>query len=116
MFKVKKKFVFFIGWLGFIILTISSLASTGNDPQIIPHLDKIIHFSAYFGISFYWKQITENLKELYLFSLIWGYSILIEIIQPLTNRSFDYLDILANFFGVIAGISISQKIKVLKTY
>jgi hypothetical protein len=49
MFKVKKKFVFFIGWLGFIILTISSLASTGNDPQIIPHLDKIIHFSAYIG-------------------------------------------------------------------
>ena len=74
--------------------------------------DKLIHFFCflYLIIISWLSRITS--KELLLYVIVLAYGILIEIVQRfLPHRSFEYLDIFADFVGIIAGIII---IKILK--
>jgi VanZ family protein len=114
MFKVKKSLSYILGILILLGITYGSLDPYDGKAETLPYLDKAIHFSAYLFLSFYWKQVLNTIKGQYLFFVIWGYSILIEVLQPLTNRSFEYMDILANFLGVIAGISLAKKFQLIK--
>jgi hypothetical protein len=66
----------------------------------IPHFDKIIHFGLYFMFSFLLYKSFVELRLIIALSI--SYGAIIEFLQDVltTSRSFDWLDILANSFGV----------------
>jgi len=115
---VLKKNIFrilFIGWM--MCVTFSSLFSfsEGDIPKVsIPHFDKVVHFTFYFGAVVlgvlamweYKKGTTTLSKAIFLlifFAIIFG--IVIELIQLgyTSDRQGDVLDVLANTFGAICG-------------
>ena len=102
--------------LGIFYLTLIaflSLLPTSNLPDI-PYFsgeDKAIHFGMYAGLGFMacWSLNIRNnrLKSypiLLLFVFMWG--VIMEILQRLiaNGRSLEYLDMLANFAGAVAGL------------
>tara|TARA_R110000868_G_scaffold102146_7_gene281372 strand:+ start:36289 stop:36639 length:351 start_codon:yes stop_codon:yes gene_type:complete len=97
-------------------LSLFSLSSLGNYTHaiVIPHLDKVVHFTFYFVAtisgSFFLREIKEysiNLlqasNKMFLFSI--GYGMIIEVLQySITeNRHGDFFDFIANSLGAFTG-------------
>ncbi|MBT2162503.1 VanZ family protein [Zobellia barbeyronii] len=115
MLKNHKYTIAFIGWMVFV--TFSSLVSfSGTDAANIdiPNLDKVVHFSFYFGAAFlavfFIREVTNGsmaLRKAVLFALIGAvcYGIVIEVLQYslTTDRHGDIFDALANSVGAIIG-------------
>lgn len=91
-------------------------------------IDKVFHFSAYFGLTVIWqlfflvKSKQENMRPslwICFFAIIFG--IVIEILQDTltTYRSFESWDIVANTGGVMLAYAILYLVnpkKILKSY
>lgn len=107
-----------IGWIplvGFVIITISSLLPVVafKDSQLtdVNHLDKYIHFILYFvwmvslGPSILPQLDRYKIGRIYLPLSIFFYSVLLEVLQKVLalGRSFEVLDIITNFIGVLLG-------------
>ncbi len=98
-------------WLslgGLIILTISlgSLmppSSVQKDVFLIPHMDKVAHFIAYFILMAWFAQIYHTNKErLYCIVSFSLFGIILEILQGLSGiRQTDLMDALVNIGGVL---------------
>ena len=75
-------------------------------------LDKALHFLCFSYLTLItWLSRILN-KDLYVCVIVLAYGILIEIVQKsLPYRSFEYLDIFADFVGIIVGLTI---IKIFK--
>jgi len=88
--------------------------------RFVPYEDKILHAGAYFVMAFllflslahrprhstFRDLFTENRKGvLGSFSLTVIMGIVIEILQPLTGRSMELLDAIADASGALAGIA-----------
>ena len=78
---------------------------------VFPQIDKIVHFSMYFGMAFLacWSfEINrDRMKPLYLMLAgVFMYGVLMEILQRTMHngRNFDFKDMLANLTGAIVGI------------
>tara|TARA_B100001109_G_scaffold198535_1_gene165167 strand:+ start:35 stop:385 length:351 start_codon:yes stop_codon:yes gene_type:complete len=93
------------------IITILSIQEV-NIESSVNSLDKVLHFLCFSYLTLItWLSRILN-KELHVYVIVLAYGILIEIAQRyLPYRSFEYLDIFADFVGVIAGLII---IKILK--
>jgi VanZ family protein len=85
------------------------LSLTPAPPQaLLTFSDKLLHSAGYLALylscSFAYPQpATVNRKLFFLFF----YSILIELIQHfIPQRSFSFLDILANGFGLLSGVAL----------
>lgn len=111
----------FIAYLSLIIY--ASLTPPDNIPKIIviPHIDKIVHFTMYFGfcILFLWsidrgrirkgQKNQKTKKRLLIYpvglitAILWG--ITMEFLQKSMHlgRSYSELDMLANIAGAITG-------------
>ena len=91
--------------LGISIALISVLSIQEIDVQSSISLsDKFLHFSCflYLTIISWFSRIIY--KELWLYVIVLGYGILIEIVQIyIPYRSFEFLDIFADFAGILAG-------------
>jgi VanZ family protein len=77
-------------------------------------LDKWLHVGVFglLAIAFYSVMIRMSLKKvLFMLFLMTLYGFVIEVIQGLyiENRSFDMLDLLADFLGAAAGILFSRR-------
>ena len=83
-----------------------------NIESSVNYLDKALHFLCFSYLTLItWLSRILN-KDLHVYVIVLAYGILIEIVQRfLPYRSFEYLDIFADFVGVIAGLII---IKILK--
>ena len=69
--------------------------------------DKILHFLAYFCLANFVLKASETTKVTYLLIIIFSMGVLIEIIQGnLGLRYFEYMDIIANSLGILAGFLI----------
>ena len=69
--------------------------------------DKILHFLAYFCLANFVLKASETTKVSYLLIIIFSMGVLIEIIQGnLGLRYFEYMDIIANSLGILAGFLI----------
>jgi len=104
-----------IVWAASII--VASLASVRNLKKFriegLFELDKLIHFTMYFGLSiflsigFYYAQKIESKGRLFLYSFILSSSLgtILEVLQKVIteSRSFDYYDIIANIIGALIG-------------
>ena len=66
--------------------------------------DKLIHFSCFLYLTIItWLSRIIN-KELWLYVIVLAYGIMIEIVQMyIPYRSFEFLDIFADFVGILAG-------------
>lgn len=76
----------------------------------IPHFDKIIHFSMFTGFAFLWLfDSRENSVKFSILVLILSltFAAMSEIIQHffIPGRSGNYLDFLADFSGLIVGLT-----------
>ena len=93
------------------IVTILSIKEVNIEPSV-KFLDKALHFLCFSYLTFItWLSRILN-KDLHVYVIVLAYGILIEIVQRfLPYRSFEYLDIFADFIGIIAGLII---IKILK--
>jgi VanZ family protein len=91
--------------LGISIALISVLSIQEIDVQSSISLsDKFLHFSCflYLTIISWFSRIIY--KELWLYVIVLGYGILIEIVQIyIPYRFFEFLDIFADFLGILAG-------------
>ncbi len=77
-------------------------------------LDEALHFLcfSYLTLITWFSRILN--KDLHVYVIVLAYGILIEIVQRfIPYRSFEYLDIFADFVGIIAGFII---IKILKNF
>ena len=76
--------------------------------------DKALHFLCFTYLTLItWLSRILN-KDLHVYVIVLAYGILIEIVQRfLPHRSFEFLDIFADFVGIIAGFIF---IKILKNF
>jgi VanZ family protein len=80
----------------------------------IPHIDKIVHFLMYFGLTsviiFENRKLINNVRQLLLISLIpLFYGILMEVLQTVltTSRTGDIFDALFNTIGIFTSLLLS---------
>lgn len=93
------------------------------DPGInIPHLDKVVHFALFFVMSLlirnafeYEAQHTLRLIRLFCIFFAFAYGGTLELLQHyFFNRTGDWLDLLADVTGGIAGYQFYPEIKQLQ--
>ena len=80
---------------------------------VFPEIDKVVHFSMYFGLSFLacwsFELSRDKMKSIYLLLAgVFMYGVLMEILQRTMHngRNFDFKDMVANLTGAIVGIII----------
>ena len=93
------------------IITILSIQEVSIESSI-NFLDKALYFICFSYLTLItWLSRILN-KDLHVYVIVLAYGILLEIVQRfLPHRSFEYLDIFADFVGIIGGLII---IKILK--
>jgi VanZ family protein len=109
--------------LAFLIALVSLIPSSSMpDSSLfsIRFLDKIVHFSlyAFFGLVVMFESRCKNQCLLFhaiLITLVFVLSAVIEVLQAtvVATRSAEWLDLLANFLGLIAGYTGYRIIKFL---
>jgi len=107
-----------LGWAMVITLIFLSLAQI-QAPQLNSEFiaaDKLYHFIAYFGLMFWFAQITPPKNRWFIGINLLTMSLLIEIIQPYTGRNGDLYDLLANGLGILVAWLISFKADFLYRY
>jgi len=124
-----KNFIFIaIGYT--LLLTVGSLINTGGAIQAPDNFDKIVHFTAYFGLAFLWMlwRIVKHTSDKYRFKslvlisvLAIVYGVFMELLQGAltTYRKPDSWDVLANSIGVVMALItvllLIKNMRVLKT-
>ncbi len=121
-FETLKKIIKIIGFslvlICLLLITYLSLKSDIDVPFDFKNVDKVEHFIAYAGFSFSLTLLSLGISKRFsqgatfkslvicgvlpvLISLLYG--VLIEFVQPHFGRSFDVLDMLADFTGALVG-------------
>ena len=109
----------FLAILWTVGITIASLISLSNVEKVaIPGKDKAVHFVFYFIFIILWFFAFQLYKKskyfnLKLFLIAVFYGILMEFFQSVftKNREGDFYDAIANTFGALFGILISNLIQ-----
>ncbi len=74
--------------------------------------DKLLHFFCFLYLTIISWLSRIIFKELWLYVIVLAYGILIEIIQIyIPYRSFEFLDIFADFLGILVGIFLINFLK-----
>ena len=95
------------------ILCLSLLKINVYEPMDLQHIDKLHHSLAYFTLVTCWLFALQKKQSKYVIVLCCiFFGIVLEILQyAITNyRTGDYLDVLANSFGVILGVFVFNKV------
>jgi len=97
------------------IIAVLSLMPGRDLPHftVFPEIDKVVHFSMYFGLSFLacwcFEISRDRMKPIYLLLTgVFMYGVLMEILQRTMHngRNFEFMDMVANLTGAIVGIMI----------
>ena len=93
----------FILGISIVLISILSIQEIKVEPSI-NLIDKFIHFSCFLHLTIISWLSRIIYKELWLYVIVLAYGILIEIVQIyIPYRSFEFLDIFADFLGILAG-------------
>jgi VanZ family protein len=101
--------------LTLFITFISLVSLKGITPIKIENSDKIGHLLAYFVLSFSWFFAVKNkFNNFLIIILLISYGIIIEVLQEVLtlHRQADFIDVLANSFGVILAHLLYKKINI----
>ncbi|WP_420854551.1 VanZ family protein [Sneathiella marina] len=100
------KLFFYVWIIGIGVVTYFSLTPVNHSPDLgFLVYDKILHLSCYFILSVIACLAANSWNKRYLLSfmtLLVGIGI--EFLQPLTGRSFETADMIANLFGILMAI------------
>jgi VanZ family protein len=95
-----------------LAVTIALLTPGNAFPKLplFPHADKLVHVGLFGTHTFIWMRTIKDFKirKFYLLPLLLSFifPILLEYLQIIVpNRSFDYMDLLANFAGGVIGFT-----------
>ncbi|MGB0776741.1 MAG: VanZ family protein [Flavobacteriaceae bacterium] len=91
--------------IGIIVLSLTRIGAIVPSSEIT-FLDKIAHTFAYLVLSFLWSYVFRNSKRPWLLLVcLTLFGVILEVLQrTLTDfRTFDYMDMVANFIGVLFG-------------
>ena len=89
--------------ISIVVISILSIQHLEVEPSVNLN-DKLLHFSCFLYLTIISWLSRIIYKELWLYVIVLGYGILIEIVQIyIPYRSFEFLDIFADFIGVLAG-------------
>ena len=93
----------FILGISIILISFFSIQEIEVEPSV-NFGDKLLHFSCFLYLTIItWLSRIIN-KELWLYVIVLAYGILIEIVQMyIPYRSFEFLDIFADFLGILVG-------------
>lgn len=75
-----------------------------NVPQVANNFDKAFHFAGYMLLAILF-QFNRRRGVLVSLLVLTAYSLFDELTQPYVGRTFDWLDLLADFIGSSLGIS-----------
>jgi VanZ family protein len=93
----------FILAISIVVISILSIQHLEVEPSVNLN-DKLLHFSCFLYLTIISWLSRIIYKELWLYVIVLGYGILIEIVQIyIPYRSFEFLDIFADFLGILAG-------------
>lgn len=99
-----------------LFITFISLVSLKGMTQIkMENSDKIGHLLSYFLLSLSWFFALKNkFNNLLIIILLISYGIIIEVLQEVltVHRQADFIDVLANSFGVILAYLFYKKINI----
>ncbi len=102
MLLIQHSFRFILG-ISIVLISILSIQEIEFEPSINLG-DKLIHFSCFLYLTIISWLGRIIYKELWLYVIVLAYGILIEIVQIyIPYRSFEFLDIFADFLGILAG-------------
>ena len=91
--------IIFVGVAFFLFLTPVSVKTD------IPYLDKLVHFTIYFLLAWWFVEIFSPSKKIPIFISFFAMGVIIEILQYFVpGRSFDLWDIAANTLGNMMAI------------
>lgn len=88
--------------LALLILTALLLMPGQEGPGRIPHLDKVFHFTGFFGLVLPFA-VARPRWALVAALVAAGYGGAIELIQPSVGRGAEWGDALANLLGALSG-------------
>ena len=89
--------------ISIVVISILSIQHLEVEPSVNLN-DKLLHFLCFLYLTIISWLSRIIYKELWLYVIVLGYGILIEIVQIyIPYRSFEFLDIFADFLGVLAG-------------
>lgn len=102
-------------WLGVVIYWVAMFVGSHTppplDPRTVAPYDKLIHFSAFAGLSFLLLAAISSSRKaprrilVFVAVVVIGYGALDELTQPLVGRTRDGYDLAADSVGVLAGIT-----------
>lgn len=123
--KRKRKFLF-TSLFALVILILSIFPvdiSNGPTPFYFQGMDKLVHASMYFVFTilvlseFFFKQKIRKLPFFLIITIIFFYSIMVELIQHfvILSRSGEIYDALANLAGILFGSFLVVLFKMIKS-
>ena len=81
--------------------------------QYVSHSDKFVHALTYAILGLWFIQVVPTTKFTALFSALFFYGAIIEIIQGLLpHRSASLLDLFANLFGLLCALIVANFVKI----
>jgi VanZ family protein len=80
---------------------------------MFPHLDKLIHFSIFFVLGFFFRLRFPKVSLIHFSLLLISYALLTEILQDImkVGRSLELLDAIADTFGLTLSYYIYNRVK-----
>ena len=89
--------------ISIVVISILSIQHLEVEPSVNLN-DKLLHFLCFLYLTIISWLSRIIYKELWLYVIVLGYGILIEIVQIyIPYRSFEFFDIFADFLGILAG-------------
>lgn len=104
--KFLHRLAMWLFWPAVLLVTWGEL--TPSPPRLEAHVwDKLLHFTAYFGLAGMaaWSLKTRHALALAVLGLI-AFGGLLEIVQGMTGRDADIFDEVANTLGALSGTAV----------
>jgi VanZ family protein len=104
------QFCFSLWLIALSAVLIGSLYPIDKLPEGTPEIsDKVLHLAAYFSIAWLALLASKTGARMTIYVLIsFFFGIIIEFLQPITGRAFEFADMAANASGIVIAIIIHQ--------
>lgn len=96
----------------YFIFTLYSLFSPNPFERIPIPCFSLIHAAAFFVLGLLFELARGRFPFIVLFLFLLAYGPLSEVIQPLTGRYFEWIDIVEDLLGVLLGVPAGHYLKV----
>ena len=97
----------------YFIFTLYSLFSPNPFEGIPIYRFSLIHAAAFFVLGLLFELARDRIPFIPVFLFLLAYGPLSEVIQPLTGRYFEWIDVFEDIIGILLGVPAGHYLKVL---